>query len=356
MSRESGECPRRTDAQGANGREDDSRKFAHFASTSPVPPVKHVVVSGAFDDLRSPHLRFLEEAAKLGELTVLLWPDQAIEELTGKLPKFPEAERRYLLNAVRYVSRVELVTGPFHPDTLPEVPGLRPDVWVVGDCRANAAKQAHARARGVEYHVMGGEQLKGFPDPTPPPASAVPMNPVAADVRRLHSIPSSEFRVPNWNSASSRRLLPGGGSTREARLTGPRKVVVTGCYDWFHSGHVRFFEEVSAYGDLYVVVGHDANIRLLKGEGRPLFPQEERRYVVGSIRFVKRALISSGDGWLDADPEIRLIQPEVYAVNEDGDQGGKREYCAARGIEYLVLKRGPAPGLPKRSSTDLRGF
>ena len=133
-------------------------------------------------------------------------------------------------------------------------------------------------------------------------------------------------------------------------------MVVTGSYDWFHSGHVRFFEEVSAYGDLYVVVGHDANIRLLKGDGHPLLPQAERRYVVGSIKYVKQALISSGDGWLDADPEIQLLKPDIYAVNEDGDKGGKREYCKQHGIQYLVLKRIPAPGLPQRSSTNLRGF
>ena len=135
-----------------------------------------------------------------------------------------------------------------------------------------------------------------------------------------------------------------------------KKVVVTGCYDWLHSGHVRFFEEVSTYGELYVIVGHDANIRLLKGEGHPLLSQEERRYMVGSIKYVKGALITSGDGWLDADPEIRRLKPDIYAVNEDGDTGGKREYCAALGIEYLVLKRTPAPALPKRTSTDLRGF
>jgi glycerol-3-phosphate cytidylyltransferase-like family protein len=95
---------------------------------------------------------------------------------------------------------------------------------------------------------------------------------------------------------------------------------------------------------------------LLKGEGHPLLSQEERRYVVGSIKFVKQALISSGDGWLDADPEIKKLKPDAYAVNEDGDKGGKREYCAQNGIAYFVLKRAPAPGLPKRSSTDLRGF
>jgi hypothetical protein len=78
--------------------------------------------------------------------------------------------------------------------------------------------------------------------------------------------------------------------------------------------------------------------------------------MVGSVRFVTQALISTGDGWLDADPEIRQMEPDVYVVNEDGDQGGKREYCERMGIEYLVLPRMPAPGLPRRSSTELRGF
>jgi cytidyltransferase-like protein len=137
---------------------------------------------------------------------------------------------------------------------------------------------------------------------------------------------------------------------------GRKKVVVTGCYDWFHTGHVRFTEEVSGYGDLYVLLGNDANIRLLKGEGHPLISQDERRYVVGSIKYVKQAMISSGEGWLDADAEIRRLKPDIYAVNEDGDKGGKREYCAQLNIEYLVLKRTPAPGLSRRSSTDLRGF
>ena len=83
---------------------------------------------------------------------------------------------------------------------------------------------------------------------------------------------------------------------------------------------------------------------------------DPRPYAVGSIKFVKQALISSGEGWLDADPEIQRLKPDIYAVNEDGDRGGKREYCAQHGIEYLVLKRAPAPGLPRRTSTELRGF
>jgi len=41
--------------------------------------------------------------------------------------------------------------------------------------------------------------------------------------------------------------------------------------------------------------------------------------MVQSIRFVKEALISTGHGWMDAEPEIEKIMPDIYAVNEDGD-------------------------------------
>jgi cytidyltransferase-like protein len=269
-------------------------------------PVK-VIVSGGFDDLKSRDLRFLEEAAKLGELTVLLWPDEMVRQRTGNAPKFPLAERLYCLNAVRHVSRVIEVDGLASLDRLPEK--LRADIWADHESTANSKREQFTAENKIAYHVFTANELKGFPESPPLPSTP-----------------------------------------------GRKKIVVTGCYDWFHSGHVRFCEEVSAHGDLYVIVGHDANIRLLKGEGHPLLPEAERRYVVGSIKYVKRALISSGMGWLDADPEIKQLSPDIYAVNEDGDKGGKREYCQKLGIEYLVLKRTPAPGLPPRSSTDLRGF
>ena len=222
------------------------------------------------------------------------------------MPKFPLAERKYFLDAVRYVSRVTEAEGAASFDTLPK--NLKADVWADVAATASPAREAFARENGIARRVFKPDELKGFPESAPLPASS------------------------------------------------RKKVIVTGSYDWFHSGHVRFLEEVSAFGDLYVVVGHDANIRLLKGEGHPLIPQDERRYVVGSIKYVTQALISTGEGWLDAEPEIKRLKPDIYAVNEDGDKGGKREYCRKLGIEYLVLKRTPAPGLPRRSSTDLRGF
>jgi cytidyltransferase-like protein len=140
------------------------------------------------------------------------------------------------------------------------------------------------------------------------------------------------------------------------RPPGRKRVVATGCYDYLHTGHLRFFEEAAEYGELNVVIGSDANVRLLKGEGHPLFPEALRRFVVGSCSAVARCLVSSGKGWLDAEPEIRALGAERYVVNADGDKPEKRRYCVEHGIEYIVLARTPKEGLPRRSSTDLRGY
>jgi cytidyltransferase-like protein len=153
-----------------------------------------------------------------------------------------------------------------------------------------------------------------------------------------------------------RLKLPFAVTANEEVTSNEKRVIVTGSFDWLHSGHVRFFEQVSELGRLYAVVGHDANIRLLKGEGHPLIGEAERLYMVASIRYVYRAMLSTGHGWLDAEPEIEHIRPDIYAVNEDGDKPEKRAYCEAHGIEYVVLARQPKDGLPRRSSTELRGF
>jgi cytidyltransferase-like protein len=268
-----------------------------------------VVVSSGFDDIKSGDLRFLEEAAKFGSLTALLWTDDAIRQRTGKAPKFPLAERLYFLNAVRYANRVIPLADHTAADSLPAIPRLRTEMWADVETTASVAREKFAGDHGIAYRVFKAAELKGFPEMPPMP------------------------------SAPDRK-----------------KVVATGCYDWFHSGHVRFTEEASAYGDLYLCLGNDANVWMLKGQGHPLQTQEERRYVAASIKFVKQALITTGFGWLDAEPEIRRLKPDIYVVNEDGDKNGKRVFCQRLGIKYLILERKPAPGLSSRSSTYLRGF
>lgn len=132
-----------------------------------------------------------------------------------------------------------------------------------------------------------------------------------------------------------------------------KKVFVSGCYDLLHSGHVEFFRQAAEYGDLYVGIGSDATIMDYKHH-KPMFPEEERLFMVKSVRYVKDAFINQGSGILDFIPTIDEIKPDVFVVNAEGGSDAKRELCAERGIEYVVLERTPHEGLEARSSTALK--
>jgi cytidyltransferase-like protein len=269
---------------------------------------RRVVVSTSLDNMKSPEVRFLQEAAKLGKVDLELWSDGLVESTTGRSPVFPQQERLFLARALRDVETASVVKR--HPAAALAGLASRRALLVAPPSAEDPDLRVRCRAAGVDYRVIAADQLTGFPP----------------------------FHEPS--SAPS----------------GARRVVVTGCFDWLHSGHVRFFMDAAALGELYVIVGSDENVRLLKGPGHPHRRQDERRYMVAAVNSVHRALISTGTGWMDAEPEIDAIAPDVYVVNEDGDQPEKRAFCQAHGLEYVVLRRNPHQDLPRRTSTELRGF
>ena len=112
--------------------------------------MKTVAVLGAFDNLRSQDIRFLEEASKFGAVHVLLWSDEVVAAVTGKPPKFPFAERHYLLQAIRYVKSVgQIDTLPYDPDALPAVAGVQADIWAVAEADDTPQKRAFCAASGL---------------------------------------------------------------------------------------------------------------------------------------------------------------------------------------------------------------
>lgn len=132
-----------------------------------------------------------------------------------------------------------------------------------------------------------------------------------------------------------------------------KKVFVSGCFDPLHAGHITFFETASQYGDLFVSVGSDKNIEKLKNR-LPYLSEKERLYCVKAIESVKDAFIANGSGMLDFLPELEKIKPNFFVVNKDGHTKEKEDLCKKLNIEYIVLDRLPKPGLPARSSTQIR--
>jgi len=132
-----------------------------------------------------------------------------------------------------------------------------------------------------------------------------------------------------------------------------KKVFVSGCFDMLHSGHVAFFKEAAAYGDLYVGIGSDATIFDLKGR-HTVNSQDERKYMIDALECVTECRINSGNGIMDFDEEIDDIRPDVLVVNEDGHTPAKEAFCREKGIDYVILHRIPPDGLPARSTTSMR--
>lgn len=132
-----------------------------------------------------------------------------------------------------------------------------------------------------------------------------------------------------------------------------KKVFVSGCYDLLHSGHVEFFRQAAEYGDLYVGIGSDKTILNYKNH-KTVYSEQERLFMVKSIKYVKDAYINSGEGILDFIPTLDIVKPDILVVNSDGESGSKKRLCQERGIEYIVLERDPHEGLQARSSTELK--
>ncbi len=131
------------------------------------------------------------------------------------------------------------------------------------------------------------------------------------------------------------------------------KVFVSGCFDVLHSGHIRFFEEAAQYGDLYVSIGSDKTVEGLKHR-KTLYNEDERLYMVSSLKFVHQAFVAQGSGKLDFASELQQIKPDIFFVNSDGDTPEKRQFVEKLGIRYIVSNRIPKDLLPARSTTAIR--
>ena len=132
-----------------------------------------------------------------------------------------------------------------------------------------------------------------------------------------------------------------------------KKVLVSGCYDLLHSGHIEFFRQAAEYGDLYVGIGSDKTILGYKNH-KTIYSEQERLFMVKSIRYVKDAFINTGSGIMDFVPTLDIVHPDILVVNSDGHSPAKEQLCRERGMQYVVLNRNPHEGLEARSSTELK--
>lgn len=97
------------------------------------------------------------------------------------------------------------------------------------------------------------------------------------------------------------------------------KVLVGGCFDILHIGHITFLKKAKKKGDILIVLlESDEFIRKTKGEGRPINKQKDRAKILSSVKFTDFIITLP---WmkedLDYDKLVVKLDPDIIATTSD---------------------------------------
>jgi D-glycero-beta-D-manno-heptose 1-phosphate adenylyltransferase len=123
----------------------------------------------------------------------------------------------------------------------------------------------------------------------------------------------------------------------EWRRTGERIILANGNFDLLHVGHVRYLRGAKALGGkLVVAVNSDQSVRTLKGEGRPIMPEQERAEIVSALADVDAVIVFPE---LDVRSIIREIRPDIHAKGTDytADTVPERDVVADCGGRVAIV-------------------
>lgn len=128
-----------------------------------------------------------------------------------------------------------------------------------------------------------------------------------------------------------------------------KKVVFTnGCFDILHVGHVRYLSEARKLGDALVVgLNSDSSVRGLKGETRPIVPEEERKEMLLALKVVDFVCIFAEDTPLEL---IKKVHPDVLV------KGGDWQVSQIVGADFVLAQGGEVLSLSfheGHSTTDI---
>ena len=96
---------------------------------------------------------------------------------------------------------------------------------------------------------------------------------------------------------------------------GKTLVFTNGCFDILHRGHAEYLAFARSQGDALVVgLNSDESVRRMKGPTRPVNGEEDRAFVLGSLRAVDFVVIFGEDEPRDL---ISKILPHVLVKGKD---------------------------------------
>jgi len=160
-------------------------------------------------------------------------------------------------------------------------------------------------------------------------------------------------------NATTEKILDRETLAREVhrrQAAGERGVFTNGCFDLIHLGHVTYLQEARAQGDFLILgLNDDEGVRLLKGSGRPLVPEEERAKILAAFSCIDYVTLFAEP---TAGPLVALLQPSIYV--KGGDYAGSENQIPdayrlpeARVVQEYGGQVRLIPYLPHHSTTEL---
>lgn len=120
---------------------------------------------------------------------------------------------------------------------------------------------------------------------------------------------------------------------KTARSAGKTVVLVGGCFDILHIGHLHFLERAKTVGDvLMVALEHDENVKRLKGEKRPINPQNNRAKILSALEVVDYIIpLPPMKTHAEYFTLVKSLRPDTIAVTA-GDPHLKQKVAQAETV------------------------
>lgn len=93
-------------------------------------------------------------------------------------------------------------------------------------------------------------------------------------------------------------------------------VFINGCFDILHRGHIEMFKYAKSVGDkLIVAIDSDSRVKSLKGSSRPVNNQDDRAFMLSSIKYIDEVKIF--DTEIDLEKLTLQLKPDIMIVGSD---------------------------------------
>jgi len=135
---------------------------------------------------------------------------------------------------------------------------------------------------------------------------------------------------------------------QQAQSEGKKVVTTNGCFDVLHVGHLRYLQSAKGLGDILIIaINSDDSVRAIKGEKRPLVPEDERAEMLAGLECVDYVMIFSE---LNPISFLTELRPNIHVKGGDytTDRVIERETVELIGAELHLL-----PGAEGKSTTNL---